>query len=159
QNYMGGSTFDAGRFNQNPDGATDAKDAPALQAGLEKAAQAHPAAPMGMGQALGRGAAQGATLGLADEMSGAAAASPIPGHMQVGPIPNAVDTIAGGVRLLAEKVAPSWFGAGGGETYDAKLAEQRALNAKAERDAPVSYIVGQVGGGAVLPLGAAGQAA
>src|SRR5690606_28764688 len=64
---------------------------------------------MGMPQAFGRGAAQGGTLGLADEMSGAAAASPIPGNMQVSPIPNAIDTIAGGARLLAEKVAPSWF--------------------------------------------------
>jgi len=150
-------SFDAGRFDTRQEGAPDVSAI--MKPGMQRAAEAHPAAPMGVGQALGRGAAQGATLGLADELSGAAAASPIPGNMQVGPIPNAVDAIAGGARLLAEKVAPSWFGTGGGQAYDAKLEEQRALNRKAEEDAPWTYLGGQVAGGIALPFGAAGQAA
>lgn len=117
--------------------------------------------PVSAMTALGRGAAQGATFGFADEMNAAAAASPLPGadRMPRLAIPNAIDTIAGGARLLAEKIAPSIFGSGGGRAYETEAIRRREELAQARAQQPVAAYGGEIAGGLALPLGAAGQAA
>lgn len=117
--------------------------------------------PVSFGQAAGRGLAQGATFGFADEMNAAAAASPLPGASAMPrlAIPNALDTIAGGARLLAEKVAPSIFGNGGSRAYEAEAIRRREELAQARDQQPVAAYGGEIFGGLAIPLGVAGQAA
>jgi hypothetical protein len=112
---------------------------------------------MGTGglSAFGRGAAQGASVGLADELSAAAAASPLPmaADRNQGRIPNAIDTIAGGVRLGLERVAPGTFGQGGTQAAQDRFAKEAMMNDMASHDRFWTNIAGNVVGGAAVPLG------
>ncbi|UQS95229.1 hypothetical protein Pam5_13 [Pseudanabaena phage Pam5] len=119
------------------------------------------AEPVSVMQAISRGGAQGPTFGFADEMNAAAAASPLPGASAMPrlAIPNAVDTIAGGVRLLAEKVAPSYFGTEGSQIYEKEAIRRREELAQAREQQPLAAYGSEIVGGLLAPLGAAGQAA
>lgn len=115
-----------------------------------------------MPEALTRGAAQGATFGFADEMAGAAAASPIPGSAAgkttLGSF-SAPDVIAGGARMLANRLG---FGSGGSEAYTAERDRVRTGNETASTERPYSYMGGQLVGAlaGTAPLaGAVGQGA
>lgn len=107
--------------------------------------------------ALGRGAAQGASIGLADELSAAAAASPLPmaADRNSGRIPNPIDALAGGVRLGLEKLAPGTFGNAGTAAAEDRFAKETMLNDMAAYDRPVTTIAGNVLGGLAVPVGAA----
>jgi hypothetical protein len=139
--------------------AEQAQAGPAM--GFASRAVRETAEPVSVTQAAGRGLAQGATFGFADEMNAAAAASPLPGASAMPrlAIPNAVDTIAGGVRLLAEKVAPSYFGDAGSRAYEAEAIRRREELAQARDQQPVAAYGGEIVGGLAIPFGAAGQAA
>lgn len=111
---------------------------------------AGPPMPPSQGQSAVRGIRQGATLNLADELAGLAAASPIPGAQAPDGTPqsfNPIDAILGGGRLLAEKIAPGTFGHGGGDAYDAAVAREREANEQARQANPGSYLAGELGGG------------
>jgi hypothetical protein len=117
---------------------------------------------VGMPEAVTRGAAQGATFGFADEMAGAAAASPIPGSAAgkttLGSF-SAPDVIAGGARMLANRLG---FGSGGSEAYTAERDRVRGGNQTAAAERPYSYMGGQLAGAiaSTMPLaGAIGQGA
>jgi hypothetical protein len=101
-----------------------------------------------------RGARQGATFNFGDELAAISAASPIPGkNPDVPDVSFGPDLIAGGARLLGEKIAPSIFGTGGGEAYDETKARERARNEEAQRVNPGSYLTGEFGGAlATLPV-------
>jgi hypothetical protein len=103
----------------------------------------------GAGVAAVRGARQGVTGNFGDELSGLAAASPLPGQNPNLPNIGALDVLAGGARLAAENIAPSWFGTGGHEARDAKVAQERAANEEAAAAHPVANIAGQIGGGLI----------
>lgn len=143
----------------------DQFDAPAEPAnpnmGFASRAVRETAEPVGVMEAAGRGAAQGATFGFADEMNASAAASPLPGAQSMPrlAIPNAIDSIAGGMRLLAEKVAPGYFGNEGSRAYETEAIRRREELAQAREQQPVAAYGGEIVGGLAVPLGAAGQAA
>jgi hypothetical protein len=100
--------------------------------------------PPGLAEAIGRGALQGATFNFGDEITGLAKAA---GAGEFNP----VAAVAGAARLGAEKLAPGIFGTGGGEAYDAAVAEERARNAAAHEAHPVASFGGELGG-ALLTL-------
>ena len=107
-----------------------------------------------MGESAGRGAVQGATFDFADEIAGLGAASPLPGSAAgkttFGAM-GAPDVIAGGVRMLAEKLG---LGSGASQSYTAERDRVRAENDAAQKANPISYGAGQVGGSvatAVIP--------
>ena len=139
--------------------AEQAQAGPAM--GFASRAVRETAEPVSVMQAISRGGAQGPTFGFADEMNAAAAASPLPGASAMPrlAIPNAVDTIAGGVRLLAEKVAPSYFGDAGSRAYEAEAIRRREELAQAREQQPLAAYGSEIVGGLLAPLGAAGQAA
>jgi hypothetical protein len=93
----------------------------------------------GMGESAARGAAQGATLGFADELVGAAKA------------------VAGAPRRLIEAAKAGPFGAPAGvvDDYRAERDIEREKNRAAEEANPKSYLAGQVGGGVVGGVAAA----
>lgn len=139
-----------------PDGTPDDVMAKAMKAAFA------PKQGIGAAEAATRGAAQGVTFGFADEMAGAAAASPLPwstaGRTTFGSF-SAPDVIAGGARLLANKLG---FGSGGSEAYTAERDRVRAGNEAAANERPYSYAGGQIAGALVgsAPLGGAvGQGA
>ena len=106
--------------------------------------------PPSRGDSAVRGIRQGATLNVGDELAGFAAASPIPGAQAPEGAPqsfNPIDALAGGARIAAEKIAPSWFGSGGNEAYDETVARERAANELARQANPGSYLAGELGGG------------
>lgn len=111
--------------------------------------------------AFGRGAAQGVSVGAADELSAAAAASPLPmaADRNTGRIPNAVDAIAGGVRLGLERLAPGTFGSAGTEAAQERFAKEAMLNDMAAHDRFWTNIAGNVAGGAAIPAGAVNSVA
>jgi hypothetical protein len=110
----------------------------------------------GRGEALGRGVTQGLSIGLADEIGSVAAASPLPGAQQRSRLlPSPFDVAAGGARLLAERLAPATFGTEGTAAAEDRFAKEQMLNHMAAHDRPVETIVGNIAGGAVLPVGAA----
>jgi hypothetical protein len=107
--------------------------------------------------ALGRGAAQGAFIGGTDELSAAAAASPLPmaADRNSGRIPNPIDALAGGVRLGLEKLAPGTFGDAGTRAAQDRFAKETMLYDMASHDRPWTTIAGNVAGGLAVPVGAA----
>lgn len=117
--------------------------------------------PVGVMEAAGRGMAQGATFGFADEMNASAAASPLPGAQQWPrlAVPNALHSIAGGMRMLAEKVAPGYFGDEGSRAYETEAIRRREELSQAREQQPVAAYGGEIIGGLAVPLGATGQAA
>lgn len=113
----------------------------------------------GMVSSAVRGAAQGLTLGAADEGSAVAAASPVPGAEQrarVLPLPDPIDMLLGGGRMLLEKVGV--VGPGGGEAYDRALEQKRADNKQHQKVNPISYGAGEIVGGSVPVIAAAAAA-
>lgn len=113
----------------------------------------------GMVSSAVRGAAQGLTLGAGDEGSAVAAASPVPGAEQrarVLPLPDPIDMILGGGRMLLEKTGI--IGSGGGEAYDRSLEQKRADNKQHREANPISYGAGEIVGGSVPVIAAAAAA-
>jgi hypothetical protein len=105
--------------------------------------------------AFGRGALQGATIGLSDEMQAARAASPLPGADQRGRIlANPLDVFAGAGRMIAERVAPGSFGSGGQDAAADAFAKQRMQIDMDGYQQPVASIAGNVVGGLAVPVGA-----
>lgn len=82
-------------------------------------------------EALGRGALQGATFGLSDEIYAGAK--------------GAYNAVTGGGSF--------------GDTYNKELTDVRAANERARTSAPLAYIGGEVAGGLALPAGAIGSGA
>ena len=145
-----------GSIVEFPDGTSDDVMAKAMRQAFS------PSQGVGAAEAVTRGAAQGATFGFADEMAGAAAASPIPGSAAgkttLGSF-SAPDVIAGGARMLANRFG---FGSGGSEAYTAERNRVRSGNESALNERPYSYMGGQLVGAlaGTAPLaGAVGQAA
>lgn len=137
------------------------KDAPdSASMGFGSRAQRENLKEMGAGEAALRGVGQGFMIGFGDEANAAAAASPLPGAGAVNamrtPVPNALDTIAGGARMLAEKVAPGVFGDSGTKKAEARFAEEKAQNRRAVEDQPGAYIAGNIGGMIINPAGRIG---
>jgi hypothetical protein len=110
---------------------------------------------MGVSQAqsAGRGAIQGATVGAGDELAAVAAASPIPGQRTGGF--NAVDVLAGLLRMGVEGATGGKVGAGGMAAADDRFAKETMLNDMASYQNPGSFIAGNVAGGMAVPVGAA----
>lgn len=81
-------------------------------------------------EALGRGALQGATFGLSDEIYAGAK--------------GAYDAVTGGSFS---------------DTYNRELTDVRAANARAKESNPIPFIGGEIAGGFALPAGAVGTAA
>jgi hypothetical protein len=102
--------------------------------------------------AAGRAALQGVTLNLSDEMKGLAAASPIPGA-RPGSM-NAVHAIAGGARMLTERL---WGSGSGRKAYSEAVMADRKANEAARKDNPWTYFAGELAGGVAVPLGAVGH--
>jgi hypothetical protein len=106
-----------------------------------------------------RGASQGLTLGAGDEGSAVAAASPVRGAEQrarVLPLPDPIDMVLGGGRMLLEKtglISPT-----GGEAYDRALEQKRADNKQHQKANPISYGAGEIVGGTVPVIAAAAAA-
>jgi hypothetical protein len=97
-----------------------------------------------------RGVGQGISLGASDEGGALVAASPLWGsgdRAKYEIIPNPIDMIAGGGRMLLEKIAPGTFGDGGGKAYDAALEQRRADDKKAQKANPISFGAGEIAGG------------
>lgn len=97
-----------------------------------------------------RGVGQGISLGASDEGGALVAASPLWGsgdRAKYEIIPNPIDMIAGGGRMLLEKIAPGTFGDGGGKAYDAALQQRRADDKKAKQANPISFGAGEIAGG------------
>ena len=115
----------------SPDGVTiefpDGTDEETIRSVMSKAAPKPEVSTM---EAAGRGALQGATFGLSDEI------------------------YAGG-RGLYDAVTGGKFG----ETYNREIADVRAANRKAKDAAPLPFIAGEIAGGLVLPMGVAGTTA
>lgn len=120
-------------------------------------------APIGMMDAVSTGVGQGLTFNMLDEMRGLDAASPLRTQsMERGQqaireaglpvIPNPIDMAAGGIRMLAEKVAPSIFGQGGNRAYDERVAQERAALDQTREQRPYSMLAGQVLGGVAQPI-------
>lgn len=110
----------------------------------------------GRGEALMRGIVQGASVGTADEIGSVAAASPLPGAQQRSRIlPSPFDVAAGAARMVAERVAPDTFGTEGTAAAEDRFVKEQLSNAMASYDRPVESIVGNIAGGAALPVGAA----
>lgn len=84
----------------------------------------------GMLESLGRGALQGATFGFSDEIYGAGA--------------GALAKLRGGDYS---------------DAYNRNVEEVRRANSQAKADNPGSYLVGEIGGGVALPVGALGTGA
>lgn len=123
------------------------------------------------GEAFVSGVGQGASFGFGDEISAAAASAPgILGRddarrreiarrasqaagVPLPDVPNPVSALAGGVRLLAETVAPGYFGNDGGRAYDAALKDERARISAAQAQYPGTTLAGNVIGGLAVPLG------
>jgi hypothetical protein len=105
--------------------------------------------------ALGRGAAQSAFIGATDELSAAAAASPLPmaADRNSGRVPNPIDALAGGVRLGLERIAPGTFGDAGTRAAQDRFAKETMLNDMAAYDRPYTTIAGNVLGGLAVPAG------
>lgn len=102
-----------------------------------------------------RGAASGLSAGFIDEMAGArnAASDKIPEI--IGPVP--VRTIAGGLRVLANKV--TGLDPQAEADYQTARDEMRAGNKAAEENHPYLYTGGQILGSVAMPVGAGAQAA
>jgi hypothetical protein len=110
----------------------DGTDEVTIRNVMSKAVGAQPAQPKtGTLEALGRGALQGATFGLSDEI------------------------YAGGMGAYKSITGQGTFS----DTYNRELADVRAANTKAKQDAPIAYIGGEVAGGFALPAGVIGGAA
>jgi hypothetical protein len=142
------------RPSPRPDVVPGATGAPNGNAGaLEGASGPTVEGQPSVWDSAGRGLKQGALLNFGDELSGLAAAGPIP---DVLGMPSPLGAAIGGARLLAERVAPGMFGTGGGEAYDATVARERAANEAAQRENPASYFAGEMGGavagGLALPI-------
>lgn len=109
----------------------DGTDEVTIRNVMSKAVGGQPERPKtGTLEALGRGALQGATFGLSDE-------------------------IYAGAKGAYSSVTGGKFS----DTYNQELADVRAANAKAKQDAPIAYLGGEVAGGLALPAGAVGTAA
>lgn len=117
-------------------------------------------APVGAGEAIGRGVRQGAMFNFGDEVSGLQAASGLPERaIQVaGMIPGAgvIAPAIGAARLGYEAIA-------GGDTatnaYNRTAEAERARNQQAEAARPYLTAGGQVAGALAIPVGAAANVA
>lgn len=121
--------------------------------------QGPPQRQVGMGEAIGRGALQGASFNFSDEVAGLSAASGIPQAAKniaaVIPGANLIAPVVGAARMGYEALA------GGNEATDryTQAAEaDRAQNALAEKQRPYSYTGGQIAGAVAMPAGAAANA-
>ena len=131
--------------------ANDPVDQPSTQSRIDQAfdvqAQNPPTELYGQGGSLARGALQGATLNLADEATGLANASPIPGAQRQGMVNlNPVDMLAGAARIGAEYLAPSIFGKGGQEAYQQGRDAIRLQDKAAQASNPLTYLGGNIAG-------------
>lgn len=119
---------------------------------------------VGMGEAIGRGAVQGATLGFGDEIKAASDVSaPMAAVRQVeqdtgrkvrvSPLGAAISAAVGGLQMLAEKINPDRFGTKTTQAYDEAVGTERAANAMAEDQRPYSSFAGTMAGGLALPVG------
>jgi hypothetical protein len=154
-----------GSIVEFPDGTPDDVMARAMRATFGGAANAPTPPTVGAAEAATRGAAQGFTSGFGDEMAGAAAASPLPfsgaGKTTLGNM-GAPDVIAGGARLLAQRLAPGVFGTGATGEYQSERDRVRQGNTQAQAQRPITFGAGQIGGAVAgtMPLaGAIGQGA
>lgn len=111
-------------------------------------------------ESAGRGAKQALLSNFGDELTGAAAAGGIPDFLGM---PSPLGAAIGGVRLLAEKVAPSLTGTDASEAYNRAAAAERAANEAAQKENPGSYFAGEMTGalatGLVAPMAAPFKAA
>jgi hypothetical protein len=97
-----------------------------------------------MTEAALRGATQGITFGLNDEVSGLQAAGG-------GILPH--NLIGGAVRMGAEYLAPGVFGSGATDRYTASRDQMRAGNKAAQAEYPMTYGASQIAGGVGTGLG------
>jgi hypothetical protein len=102
------------------------------------------------GESFARGINQGATFNFGDELAGVQSASGLPDAPAwtgpLGTLYNVSRTGIGAGRLAAEKVAPSVFGTGGGEAYDATVERERVANEAAAQAHPWANLAGQAAG-------------
>ncbi len=129
-------------------------------AGRATRAQREYVEPVNPMTAAMRGAAQGASFGFGDEISGLAAASGTTARaaqenaraVGLPNIPSPIDVGAGAIRMGLEKLAPSWFGNKGNEAYDQSVGQTRADLSSAQMQQPVATVAGQVVGGLAVPV-------
>ena len=118
------------------------------QQSVPAAVASAPSAEIGMPDAIGRGAAQGASFNFYDELRGlveAGGANPRD--------PASLYKLLGGAfkYFTGDKQAE--------QTYDATVKRERDLTKKTEEERPYSYLGGNVAGAVAAPVGAALQAA
>lgn len=153
---------------KTPEGATYRVTAPDEQAAMRafqsmQGGRAEQNGEFSFGEAFGRGVGQGFLAGGRDELSAAAAAAP--GFLQLRSrdpeverrfertrVPGALETIVGGVNLLAETVVPSIFGDEGRTAAGAELERQREMDAQARDEQGAAYTLGTIGGAVANPL-------
>lgn len=111
-------------------------------------AEGPPKAPVGMAEAIVRGANQGVSLNFGDEAAGLRAASGIPGNF--GGIPGAMQAGIGAARMGIDYLTG---GSGAQDAYTQAVEAERYRNKQAETERPYSYGGGQIAGAAVLPVG------
>lgn len=113
-------------------------------------------------ETVARGALQGGTFNLADEAAGlqaAGGATPTQSYLDYLNPAGMVGSMArGGIRMLAEKAAPSLVGSGGTQAYNETTGRIRAENQVARAENPLTYMASQVGGSALIPIPGAAMA-
>lgn len=116
-----------------------------------------------MGEAIGAGAAQGATFNFADELEGlrgAGAIDPQQRETQTNSSGQTQESQRAPLDDVVRGVYNYWSGKEGADRgYDEALKIARDYNKRVEKERPNSYLGGQVLGGAMLPVGAAAQGA
>lgn len=100
--------------------------------------------------AAARGFGQGATANFADEMTGAAAASELPGWLDLIP--------GGGVARIATGAARRLYDQSASDIYDRTVAGQRRMNTIARAEHPVASGAGEIAGGVATALVPGGTA-
>lgn len=146
---------------------TEAEELELLELEAE-AAQASVSPPSGReqggaGEALARGAGQGATAGMADEATGLLQASQGPGTpwWMTSPIAMLAEATSGvpAEQRAAAAEMPDLGQGGFGDRYRQARDSERALNEQAKEEHPVASFVGQALGGLPLAIATAGAGA
>lgn len=103
-----------------------------------------------MPEAIGRGAAQGATFNFYDELAGLSAAGGAP--VEPGKLSGIQDVLLGAIKYWMndpEAVAK----------YNEYVSKERAYTKEVEEQRPYSFLGGQIAGGSAIPMGAAANTA
>lgn len=112
---------------------------------------------MSTGKSLQEGLLSGLTLNFRDELKGLSEASGVPGAATsaLGPLGLAVRPGIGAARLGYEYLTGKGGEGSATETYERERDAQRSISKAAEEYAPVTNLLGNLGGSLVLPGGGA----